>query len=63
MDSTVEKKAFSIAEVAASLGVARSFVYLLITRGELRSFHIGRRHLVLKTDLDDFLQRQSEAQQ
>ncbi len=47
----------SLAEVAHSLGCSRRTVYELIDRGELRTVHIGRRHLVPRGERIKFVRR------
>lgn len=47
-------------EAARLIGVARSMLYELIARGEIDSFKIGRRRLILMSNLMLFVQRQAE---
>jgi excisionase family DNA binding protein len=54
-DNAVERRAWSIAEVAARLGVSRNFVLGQISRGFLRARRLGRRVVVLTEDLDAYL--------
>ena len=42
----VEKKTFSVEEVAQILGIGRASAYRAIKRGEIPSIRIGRRYLV-----------------
>jgi len=56
MNSTgFEKRAFSVEEAAHYIGVTRPTVYRLLGAAELPSLHIGRRRMILKEDLDQFL--------
>lgn len=62
MTSSTEKAAFSVEEAGIYLGTSRPTVYRLMDSGGLPSIHIGRRRLVLKEDLDKFIQdRKAEA--
>jgi excisionase family DNA binding protein len=52
----VEKKGLSIQEACFYLGnISRPTLYRLMGKGEIRSYHIGSRRLLLKSDLDAFL--------
>ena len=55
---TPTRLAYPVAEAAAMLGIARTFAYDLIGRGELRSFTVGRRRLVAHDDLLAFIDAQ-----
>ena len=48
--------AISIKETSLRIGIGRSKTYELIARGELASFHVGRRRLVLADDVNNFVQ-------
>ena len=52
-----------VSAVARLLGVSRRTVEHLITRGELRSFRIGRMRRVRRIDLEDYLARRVDAEQ
>ena len=47
----------SVAEVAMLLGVHRSTVYDLLAAGELRSTTLGRRRLIPRAALEEFVAR------
>jgi excisionase family DNA binding protein len=47
--------AFSPDEVAAALGISRELVHDLIRTGQLRSVKAGRRRLISRQHLEDFL--------
>ncbi|MFK3641732.1 MULTISPECIES: helix-turn-helix domain-containing protein [Pseudomonas] len=47
-------------ESARLIGVARSMMYELLARGDLQSFKIGRRRLILVKDLEAFIDRQAK---
>jgi excisionase family DNA binding protein len=50
-----EKRAFTISEATQYLGLGRSSIYRALERGELRRRKAGRRTLILREDLDRFL--------
>lgn len=50
----------SVDESARLIGVARSMMYELLARGDLQSFKIGRRRLILVKDLEAFIDRQAK---
>jgi excisionase family DNA binding protein len=56
-DATKEREAFSIAELAARYGLSPGLVRLEIARGRLRSVRIGRRVLILKRDIEEWVSR------
>lgn len=47
-------------ESARLIGVARSMMYEILARGDLQSFKIGRRRLILIKDLEAFIDRQAK---
>ena len=51
----MEKAAFSIDASCEYLDISRPTLYRLMDSGEIRNFHIGRRRMVLREDLDQFL--------
>ena len=61
MSDTAEKAAFSVDEGCNYIGQSRPTFYRLMDQGEIPSFHIGRRRMVLKKELDRFLQERIEA--
>ena len=56
-----EKAAFGIAACCSYLEISRPTLYRLMDSGQIRSFHIGRRRLILREDLVGFLQAQLAA--
>jgi len=56
-----ERLAYSPAEAADLLGISRELVHDLLRTGQLRSVKAGRRRLIGKHHLEDFLARESEA--
>jgi len=51
----------SIEDAATLTGLSRSRIYELIDAGQVRSIHIGRRHLVLVSSLHELLGEHSES--
>ena len=45
---------------ARLIGVARSMFYEMLARGEIESFKLGRRRLVLVKNLEVFINRQAQ---
>lgn len=45
---------------ARLIGVARSMFYEMLARGEIESFKLGRRRLVLVKNLEMFINRQAK---
>ena len=58
---SVERVAFSIAEVSSLTGLGKTKLYELIGSGALASKKIGRRRLVLSSELNRFLSSSDEA--
>ena len=56
----IESRALSVKEVCEKIGVSKPTVYKLINERKFPSFHIGKRHLVLATYLDSFIEQQKE---
>jgi excisionase family DNA binding protein len=51
-----EKLAFSVAEAAVHADLCRDNIYRAIRDGDLRARKAGRRTLILRTDLEAYLQ-------
>jgi excisionase family DNA binding protein len=51
----IERSAYSVPEVLAKIGVGRDKLYALIRSGELPARKIGRRTLIVASDLEAFL--------
>jgi excisionase family DNA binding protein len=58
----IQPGVLSIPEAAEYLRVNRSFVYTLLDSGQLPSFHLGRRRLIRREDLDALVERQMAAE-
>ena len=54
-NSTTDKAAFSVEGACQYLDVSRPTLYRLMGQGDIPSFHIGRRRLVLKEHLDLYI--------
>jgi excisionase family DNA binding protein len=50
-----DRIAVSVAEAACALGVSRSFLRLEIVRGRLQATRLGRRVVVMKDQLERYL--------
>ena len=49
------QSALSIEETITATGIGRTKLYELINSGQLKAKKIGKRTIILKTDLDEFL--------
>lgn len=56
-----ERLAYAPAEAARLIGYSRSGFYLLLSSGELPSFKLGRRRLITRQHLLEFMQRAVES--
>jgi excisionase family DNA binding protein len=54
-DPDVQRRAYTVDEAARSLGVHKQTIYEAIRRGDIRSVTLGRRLLMSRQALDDFL--------
>jgi len=54
-NDSLERDAFSVAEIASRYGVSKGLVRLEIARGRLRSTHIGRRVIITKREVEHWL--------
>ena len=52
----------SVEKAAILLGIGRSQIFNLLAQGAISSVKIGRRRLVVKRDLEEFVVRLSDAQ-
>jgi excisionase family DNA binding protein len=59
----LERRAFSIDEIAQSLGTSTAFIRLEIARGHLATLRVGRRVLITRESFDQFLATASERAQ
>lgn len=51
------KKSYSVQEAKTLLGVGTTKFYQLINTGEIRARKIGKRTIILGSDLDEFLSK------
>ena len=61
MDTISERIALSIPDAAKAASISRSKLYELIDNRELQSIKVGGRRLILRTDLQAFLEAAREA--
>jgi excisionase family DNA binding protein len=52
----------TVTEAAALLAVGRSTAYKLVLAGQLKSVKLGRRRLVVRTSLQEFIEQLLEEQ-
>jgi excisionase family DNA binding protein len=50
-----ERLTYTVEEAARAIGVSRGLAYELVRRGDLRTVHVGRRVLVPREAVRDFL--------
>ncbi len=62
MEVLVERAALRIDEAARYIGIGRASLYRLMDSGAIRSFHVGERRLVLRSELDRFIALRVEAE-
>ncbi len=53
----LERKAYSLDEVATVIGVCRETIYAWVRAGRLKARKFGRKTIVLASDLDDVLEK------
>jgi excisionase family DNA binding protein len=58
--ATPNKLSLSVEEAGAAIGVARSAVYEYIARGDLPSFKLGKRRLILMKDLEAWIAKKAK---
>ena len=56
MQKLIERAALSVDESCGYIGIGRAHLYRLMDERVIPSLHIGRRRLILREDLDKFLQ-------
>lgn len=55
-NSDIKREGLSIPEACAVAGVGRTKIYEAIEDGRLKARKLGKRTIILRTDLQDFLQ-------
>jgi len=54
-----ERLGFRVEEAAEAIGVSRDLIYDLIRTGELRSLKVGRRRIISRQAIEDFMNGQA----
>lgn len=54
--AAIEKKALSVEEAAAALGISRSLAYNMVRAGKIPARRLGKRWLISSKALDRFLE-------
>ncbi|MFB6400945.1 helix-turn-helix domain-containing protein [Pseudomonas putida] len=54
---TTPTLAIGIDDAARAIGVSRSVIYEVVARGELPSFKLGRRRMILAKELETYINR------
>jgi excisionase family DNA binding protein len=60
LQAAINPLSVSVEDGARMIGVARSMFYELLARGEVESFKVGRRRLVLVKNLEAYINRQAK---
>lgn len=60
LQASMNPLSVGVDEAARMIGVARSMLYVLLARGEIESFKLGRRRLILVKTLEAYINRQAE---
>lgn len=56
---TIQPLAIGVEDAARAIGVSRSVIYEIIATGDLPSFKMGRRRMVLAKELEVFVNRKA----
>jgi excisionase family DNA binding protein len=59
MDDEVGRLTYSVTEAARALGVSRSYCYELVQRGVLPYIALGRRRVIPRKALEDYVERET----
>lgn len=57
MPEEIERVAYSIADAVTASGLSRSFIYALISKGDLPLVKVGKRSLIAADDLRQLILR------
>jgi len=57
-----EKMALNVSETAAVLGVSRPVVYQLMKRSDFPAFKVGKRTLIARSGLEEWVKNQVSAE-
>ena len=55
----LERLAYPVPDAAHQIGISRAYLWALIADGEIDTFTIGRRRLVSRDALQDFINRRT----
>jgi excisionase family DNA binding protein len=58
-----ERLLVTVTEAASLLGISRSFIYVLLTKGYIKSIHVGRARRIPQTALEEFVNSRMDEQQ
>lgn len=56
-----DKLSYSVDEAMAALGIGRNAFYKAVSSGELATFSVGKRRLVSRRALEEFVQKREQA--
>ena len=59
-DNHVSKNSLSMNEAKEYLGISTSTLYEILGQAQLKTYKVGSRRLVLKSELDKFIENNSE---
>lgn len=62
MSNSVEPIAYGIKQAATALSVSPRYIRNLVDSGRIPSFKLGNRRLILRKDLEDFIQAEYHSQ-
>ena len=60
METPVEKLAYSVAELAAALGVSQQHIFNMIKQNHIKKFKLGRRTLISTKEYERLIQELEE---
>jgi len=58
MEILKEKPYLSVKETSQLLGISRRTLYRMLSRGDLKHTKIGRRTIIIRTELDNYIMKQ-----
>ena len=62
-DRPIERIAYRVSEAAETCGIGVTMMREIVARGEIRSFRLGRRILIRKSDLQAWIDEHAEGRQ
>lgn len=60
LQASMNPLSVGVEDAARMIGVARSMLYEILARGEIESFKLGRRRLILVKNLEAYINRQAK---